>query len=238
MALARIRQNTRWDGYKCIGDYHDGVYECDFVSPYTKSAGRLNADVMVILQDWWSDEGMNGPIDEDSVELGYGRSSATNRNLISLLDATFGLALEAVYVTNLFPFIKPGNISAGIPRRDLVAAARQFALPQVHIVKPMLVICLGLATFNAIREACGLRPCPNLDGAIASPFDVGRTRVWGQAHTAMRGQNARSSVSDDWLRMKKNVRARSAKGKPRSRGETRGGPGLADQRPDSGAIAR
>src|SRR3972149_3307097 len=96
LALAKKRQATRWDGYKGIGDYHGGVYECDFVSPYTKTAGDVDADIMVMLQDWWSDDGMSGPIDEDSVTLGYGRTNRTNINLIRLLRETFGLTLPDV----------------------------------------------------------------------------------------------------------------------------------------------
>jgi hypothetical protein len=51
LALAKLRQGTRWPGYNCIGDYHAGAYECDLVSPYTKSAGNVDAEIMVMLQD-------------------------------------------------------------------------------------------------------------------------------------------------------------------------------------------
>src|SRR3990172_5301954 len=185
LALAKKRQATRWDGYNCIGDYHGGAYECDFVSPYTKTAGNVDADIMVMLQDWWSDDGMSGLIDPDSVTLGYGTTNRTDINLIRLLDKTFGLTLRDIYATNLFPFVKPGGMSARIPTRDLVRAAREFALPQIRIVNPRLVICLGIDTFNALRRACDLRPWDmKLPAAIESPFEIGGTRVWGQAHTA------------------------------------------------------
>ena len=36
LGLAKLRQATRWPGYTSIADYHEGAYECDFVSPYTK----------------------------------------------------------------------------------------------------------------------------------------------------------------------------------------------------------
>jgi len=207
LALAKIRQGTRWEGYKCIGDYHDGVYECDFVSPYTKSAGNVDADIMVLLQDWWSDAGMSGTIDEDSVKLGYGRSNRTDRNLIKLLDTTFGLTFRDIYATNLFPFIKLGAMNASIRQSDLIRAAREFALPQIRVVNPRLVICLGLVTFNAVRQARDLDPCRNIDGGIQSPFSIDRTRVWCQAHTGQQGQNMRNRggvirVPDDWRRMK------------------------------------
>jgi hypothetical protein len=56
LSLARLRQSTRWRGYTSIADYHGGVYECDFVSPYTKTAGNSDAEIMVLLQDWSSHE--------------------------------------------------------------------------------------------------------------------------------------------------------------------------------------
>jgi hypothetical protein len=49
--LARKRQDTRWEGYKPLVECHGGKYECDLVSPYTKSTGNVDAEVMVMLQD-------------------------------------------------------------------------------------------------------------------------------------------------------------------------------------------
>ena len=210
LALAKLRQRTRYPRYKCIGDYdyHEGAYECDFVSPYTKTAGNVDAEIMVMLQDWSSAEAMKEePFDEVTANLGYTPSLPTNKNLIELLYKTFELTLRDIYATNLFPFIKPGKMSERIPQRDLVAAGRQFALPQIRIVNPKLVICLGLVTFNALRRACDLNACQQLGVAIENPFNIGSTRVWCQAHTGALGQNNRNQdrvnrVPDDWLRMK------------------------------------
>jgi hypothetical protein len=181
--LAKLRQTTRWKGYKCIGDYHAGAYECDFVSPYTKTAGNIDADIMVMLQDWASDEALSGAFHEPSAKLGHTPSRPTNRNLIRLLNTTFGITLRDTYGTNLFPFVKLGGMSQPIRQVDLLAAARQFALPQIRVVNPKLVICLGLVTFNALRQACDLSPSQDLSSAIESPFTVGPTRVWCQTHT-------------------------------------------------------
>lgn len=211
LALAKLRQSTRYPGYNCIGDYHSGAYECDFVSPYTKTAGNIDAKIMVILQDWSSDESMiDEDFDEDAANLGYTPSLPTNKTLIKLLYETFGLTLRDTYATNLFPFIKPGKMSARIPQKDLTAAARQFALPQIQIVKPKLVICLGLVTFNALRKACDSEPCANIHSAIENPFNIGKTRVWCQAHTGALGQKNRNKggvdrVSDDWHKMKSDL---------------------------------
>jgi len=218
LALAKLRQATRWPGYNCIGDYHRGVYECDFVSPYTKSAGNVDAEIMVLLQDWSSDESLGGSFDEDSANLGYSRHIPTNENLIQLLRETFGLALQDTYATNLFPFVKRRGMSSSIPKSDLIRAADEFAMPQITIVNPKLVICLGKETFNALRRICNLSPCPTVDSGIESPFDLPKatTRVWCQAHTGRLGRNNRNRggvdrVSVDWQKMRDDFATRFGK---------------------------
>jgi hypothetical protein len=100
-------------------------------------------------------------------------------------------------------------MGSAIPRRDLVRAAAEFALPQIWIVHPALVICLGLPTFNALREVCGHPRIYPLAAAIHSPFSIDGTRVWCQAHTGGQGQamrNAnRTKVPNDWRRMKRDA---------------------------------
>lgn len=207
LELAQKRKRSRWNGYKCIGDYHGGVYECDYVSPYTKGAHNVDSDIMVILQDWSSDQTISGEPDQEGMKYGHSPSLPTNKNLIRLLNVHFGVRLSDIYATNLFPFIKLGDLSAAIPLYDLVCAAQEFALPQVKIVCPKLVVCLGGATFNAIRRACGYKHWLKMDSAIESPFKVGMSQIWCQAHTGRLGQNNRNRggvdrVSSDWERMK------------------------------------
>jgi restriction system protein len=209
--LAHKRQTSRWPGYKPLVDYHDGVYECDFVSPYTKAAGNIDAAVMILLQDWSSHDRLSDKLDCGAATLGLTPTLATNKNLDKLLKAHFGLLLRETYATNLFPFIKPGKLSASIRVCDLERAAREFAIPQIDIVIPRLVICLGLETFNALRRGFGMGIEAPMDRAIGSPFSHGETRIWCQAHTGVLGQNNRNRggidrVSQDWLAMKMDAR--------------------------------
>lgn len=204
--LARLRQKTRWPGYKCIGDYHDGLYECEFVSPYTRRACNVDAEVMILLQDWSCDEVLRGPVLAERLTLGHDPRRATNKRLKDLLCQHFRLELSDVYATNVFPFVKPGAMSASIPMRDLARAAREFALPQIEIVEPRLAVCLGKAAFDAVALAAGRRRTGSLAEAIDLPFEIGRTQVWCQAHTGPLGTNARNrnradQVARDWARM-------------------------------------
>lgn len=210
LELAKVRMVTRWPGYTSIADYHDGIYECDFVSPFTKTAGNSDACVFVLLQDWSSDEELSSGLDDVTVSLGYDPTQPTSRNLTRLLKVTFGIALANVYGTNLFPLVKPGGVNSRIPQPDLIRAAREFALPQIAIVSPRLVVCLGLVTFEALRQALGLPRVGRMAVAIDSPFTLGGSRVWCQAHTGAFDQMNRNKgdpdrVARDWMKMKEDV---------------------------------
>ncbi len=212
-ALGQKRQQTRWPGYASVGDYYEGRYESDFVSPYTKSAKNLDSQIMVLLQDWSSHDSINSGFHSDVEKKGHYPGLPTNKRLIELLDGTFEVKLSEIFATNLFPFIKQGGISATIPRSVLKSAAVEFAIPQIEIVQPKLVICLGLATFQAMQEACEIERADRMDAAIKCPFDFGNTRIWCQAHTGARGQNnrGRKLATSDWKQMKDDVQIKIAR---------------------------
>ncbi len=44
-ALALRRSSSTPIGYYAIAQYHDGAYECEHVSPYTKSAGNVDSPI-------------------------------------------------------------------------------------------------------------------------------------------------------------------------------------------------
>lgn len=206
-ALAQQRQQTQWTGVTQVGHYHNGYYDSEHVSPYTRSAGNVDADVFLMLQDWSSRTWLlKHPNDSEVRRLGYSPRVRTNRNLIDLLRTHLGLPLADTYATNLFPFIKEGGLSATVQEAQLLQAAESFALPQVRIVRPKLVVCLGQATDRALRSVCGQRPMPDLASAIANPFDHAGVRYWAQAHPGYFGQLNRNradpkQVAKDWCRM-------------------------------------
>ncbi len=162
LELARLRQSTRLDGYACIGDFHGGIFECDHVSPYTKSGNNVDAEIMVVGQDWSSADRLSvEPPDVRSAELGYTPNLPTNKNLDDLLKRHFGMARAECYLTNLFPFVKQGNLSATIRLKDLIGCAQRFTLREIKIVSPQIVVCLGIGTFNALRRASGIKGALN-----------------------------------------------------------------------------
>ena len=202
--LVRHRQENVPPGYGGIGDYHSGAYECDFVSPYTKSAQNLDADIMLVLQDWCSDKFLRKPVDPEVVELGHDPQRQTNKNLKRLLCTHFGIGLEQTYATNLFPFIKPGDMSADVPCSVLKQAASSYTVPEIRIIEPTLVVCLGLKVYQAVQESLGMVPARNLETAIASSFAssfrIENSQVWAQAHPS-RYPGGKVRVAKNWRRM-------------------------------------
>lgn len=206
LKLAEKRKSFTYNGYTAIGDYNNGSYECDYVSPFSISAHNIDADIMVILQDWCSEEGFGKTVDQETLKYGYTPSVKTNVNLKKLLFDNFNLGIEDTYATNLFPFIKYGEMNARIPAKDLLSAALDFSVPMIDIIQPKLVICLGKDTFNAIRKACRLKVVYSIDEAVNSHFSYKNTEIFGMAHTGMLGKNNRNRggvdrVTDDWNMM-------------------------------------
>jgi hypothetical protein len=209
-ALAQKRKQMRYDGYNAIGDYHGGIYECNYVSPYTKSAGNINAKVMIVLQDWCSEDFFKKDVCSETLKYGYTPSIQTNINLKRLLKEHFELDFKDIYATNLFPYIKFGAMNAPIKPSDLRRAALDFTLPLIDIIRPNLVVCLGKSVFDAIRSVCGEGSVKNMEQAIQSHFPWKGAEIWCQAHAGRLGKNNRNKgnidrVSVDWKCMHDHV---------------------------------
>lgn len=121
----------------------------DWVSPYTKGAHALGG-VAIVLQDWSSTDTLRAGVDPDVQAFGRTPGLRTNRTLEKLLERVFALALPQVYVTNVFPFVKSGGISAPVPKRDALRAAREFTREELALVKPVVTIALGRLTASVL----------------------------------------------------------------------------------------
>ena len=202
--LAERRKAARRDGYDCLGDFHDGFFECSHVSPWSKAAGNVNARVMVVGQDWASADMLaRTPPNQQWAEFGFDRGLPTNVYLDELLKRHFGLKRAQCYLTNLFVLIKPGGVSAGIPMKDLVWSAEEFTIPEIKIVRPKVVICLGLRAFRALGRAAGHRLPRLMADAIRARFRLEASMVHCVAHTGAFGTKNRSrgQVERDWRKL-------------------------------------
>ncbi|MGA2624710.1 MAG: uracil-DNA glycosylase family protein [Bacteroidota bacterium] len=203
--LGRLRQSKKYKNYNNISDYPRGEeYDTQFVSPYTKSAQNVNSHIAFVLQDWSSNESLNNPFNPKMAELGYDPSTPTNTNLIKLLRQVYGLDLHEVFITNLFPYIKKGSMSARIPQKDLDKAFEEFCKSQINIVRPKLVVCLGKQVYHTFFKNNSQKGRYSV-GHYFIPEGYSYTAYY-QCHPTNRGVNSRGglkNVMKDWRKMKK-----------------------------------
>ena len=185
-----------------IRDYHGGIYDQHgYVSPWSISAHNLDAKVMIFLQDWTSQDAISARLDEGAMKLGYTPTLPSNRNLINLCQNYLKVPIEQAYITNLFVFVKPGGMSATIPAADMNYSAVNYALPQIYIVQPKMVICLGSRTYNAMRRALGAKNVPLRDGLQQPALEYGTSKIYGVSHTGGLGvanAGGLSAVHKQW----------------------------------------
>lgn len=153
LALAAERRATQPAPHLQPEDF--GYDFSSWVSPYTKGA-CAGGGVAVVLQDWASADGLSGP-PKAEIQL-HGRMPAllTNRRLETLLEKVLGLGLSDVYATNVFPFVKRGGMSAPIRSPEVLRYARQFAVRELQLAEPVVVLALG-AVAHATLNACGVK---------------------------------------------------------------------------------
>jgi len=127
----------------------------EYVSPWTKAANNVDARVMLIAQDWSSTDRLSNVPEDERAEIrrhGQTPNLPTNRNIQEFLTKNFGLAFDQCFATNAFVFVKCGSMSSKIPSADLRRSVTDYVLPQINIVEPRLVLCLGAAVFSVIES--------------------------------------------------------------------------------------
>ncbi len=151
----------------------------DWVSPYTKGACKPHG-IAIVLQDWASEGGLLGPRNPRIEALGRDPDRITNQRLEALLSTIFGTSLREVYATNVFPFVKPGGMSASIPQALVYRTAQTFTVPELTIARPTMVLALGKLAQRALHKA-GIA-CVDLPHPAARRLDLaGHERIWRSA---------------------------------------------------------
>ncbi len=163
MELVALRREEEHEAFSVLHKFDRGVWDFDYVVPWTKSACNVDAKLMIIGQDWASEKFLRHPRNSTSDrlalrnQLGQDPHLPTNRNIkrwLSFFDVTW----EQTYATDVSIFIKPENMTAKVPMAVLEHCAKKYTIPQLRIVKPLMAVCLGVDTFNSVRLALGKLP--------------------------------------------------------------------------------
>ena len=137
-----------------------GVYDGDEIGPWTRWEGDLDATVMVVGQDWGDEEGFKRQKGLDS------SNSSTNRTLRELL-ASVGVRVDpptgqtqrvGAFFTNAILCLKQGGAQAAVRAEWFAKCGQHFLRPQIELVHPKVVVCLGEQAYRAVLAAYGLSP--------------------------------------------------------------------------------
>jgi DNA polymerase len=139
----------------------DGRYDADEIGPWSRWQGNLDADLMLVGQDWGDTGSFERQNGLDSV------TSATNRVLRELLASVgidVGLPPGAegdrgrIFLTNAVLCLKEGGAQAAVQPEWFQNCGGRFLRPLIELVRPKVVVCLGQRAYDAVLGAYGMRP--------------------------------------------------------------------------------
>lgn len=136
-----------------------GKFDTNHIGPWTKWQGNINAQLMVVGQDWG---------DVRYFVNNQGRESAsnpTNKNLVRLLES-IGISIlpvsnplgysGEVFLTNAILCLKDGGLQGPVKREWFGNCGAAFLRPLIELVNPKVVVSLGQLPYRAIRKLYGL----------------------------------------------------------------------------------
>lgn len=184
-------------------------YDSDEIGPWTLWQGALDAEVMVVGQDW-------GDVDFFIRNQGSdaGVSNPTNKRLQQLL-ASAGLEVGPprvnprsgpAFFTNAILCLKRDGLQAAVQAiafRNCAAFLRR----EIEIVSPAVVVALGYSAYRAVCVAFALKPAARLLDALERAPETLPTggRLVAVYHCGNWGTQARtlSAQKGDWERVRR-----------------------------------
>ena len=218
-ATAGTRSSGYSRDYKKLGDFHpyidvNGVkWELDpedniHLVPWSKTS-NIESDIMIIAQDWASEEFIKSNEDKSHYTIGYAPKLKTNKFLEKFLGQYFHIKFDNIYRTDAFVFVKPDGMSTKIPPRDIRLSVRNYIIPLIDIMKPKSIISIGGAAYNCIRLEYNLDYLAIKCADEAVIIGDGGSRLWCVPHTGGRGVSlTKGQSAERWSMIAKDYQNR------------------------------
>jgi uracil-DNA glycosylase len=160
------------------GEYDKAAH----IGPWSDWQGNLDADTMIIGQEWGGSDNYKGQFGRDRDR------DPTNLNLVTLT-ANIGVTLPppsamqgttengVFFLTNGVLCLRKGAATSGTDKQKkpkdnapskttFSNCARTFLRPLIELVEPRLVLVLGVLAWNGLMEAFSLPPATRLKDAF------------------------------------------------------------------------
>ncbi len=189
----------------CEGGIYDNT---GHIGPWTQWQGNLDAELMVVAQDWGGTEYY---IEHEGVEED---TNTTNKRICDLL-ASVGLHIalpqqpqptRPAFFTNSVLCLRPGRLTDGNVRsRCFTNCSRTFLRPQVELVNPKVVVTLGYMAYRSLVTAFGKHPRLRMREAVQEVVQLtDRTLLVPVFHPGNNGTRSRrlEKQKEDWRRVR------------------------------------
>ena len=184
-------------------------YDSGDIGPWSRLHGDLNADIMVVGQDWGDTKYFQSNCGLDNLR------NPTIRTLENLLRATgFGTSLQTyehgdcgLFLTNAILCLKDGGLQAAVDSTWFKNCGRLFLRPQIEIVSPQVVVSLGQRAHEAILAEFGIKKGP-FRNAVESKHGISLpcgSQLFAVYHCGNRILNTHRKFEaqvEDWLRIR------------------------------------
>lgn len=178
------------------------------IGPWTQWQGNLDAQVMVVGQDWG---GVDYYADMRGIE--GDDNNITNKTLVHLL-AGIGISIslpghtgpKPLYFTNAVLCLRPGRLTGKADARWFTNCGPRFLRQQIELVNPKAVVTLGYLPYVAVFTSFGLQPARLMREAIMKPLEKvsNGSVVVPVYHCGQKGQLSRplEMQKEDWKRVR------------------------------------
>jgi DNA polymerase len=130
-------------------------YDSSHIGPWSRWQGNLDAQLMVIGQDWGTPEyykrwyGLDDPSNYTCVKLAKLLSSI---GIIIPNPTNFEQDGE-IFLTNAILCLKPGNLQDPVKGEWFQNCGKKFLKPLIQLVKPKILVALGEKAYIAIMQS-------------------------------------------------------------------------------------
>lgn len=189
----------------CAGGVYD---DSRHIGPWTQWQGNLNAELMVVAQDWGGTEYYiehKGREEDDNI---------TNKRVCELL-ASIGTPItlpketqvqRLLFFTNSVLCLRPGRLTGPpIKSRCFANCSTTFLRPQVELVNPKVVVSLGYMAYRSLMLAYGKIPKTRMREAVEGVIPLTeRISLVPVFHPGNNGTRSRSLANqkEDWRRVR------------------------------------
>lgn len=207
LKLVKKRKNFKFRDLKNPSEIESGKYDTeDSIGPWSLWQGNLDAEILVVGQDWGDVKYYldNKGMDSDN--------NPTNKNLIELfkkLNIDIGTPSSPnksapVFFTNAILGIKDNGMSSKVKAAWGKECTKEFLEPLIEIIEPKIIITLGTYAFKSVKDLYKLKEEPVLKKLITkNPIEVDDKKIFTFYHCGGLGLANRKLElqKEDWNKL-------------------------------------